>query len=213
MKIKKLLIYLLTILILAGAVIVALKGFNVDLMLQKHDSIIYVVGKDFDREKIKNISKEVFKNKKVILKDVEVFNDAISINVSNITEQEKDLLISKLDEKYKDSEKTEDIQIITKPQIRLRQIVSPYILPTIISFVLIYIIEEIKFYRKIKKSYLKILESVLVIIVSQLVLLSIIAICRIPISIITIPVLLIIAVMELIIFFEYQENKIKKQNV
>ena len=48
MKTKKILIFSLIILILAGIIIVALKGFNVDLMLRKHDSIEYTIGKDFE---------------------------------------------------------------------------------------------------------------------------------------------------------------------
>ena len=68
MKTKKILIFSLIILILAGMVIVALKGFNVDLMLRKHDSIEYTIGKDFEIKDVKEISKEVFQNKKVVIK-------------------------------------------------------------------------------------------------------------------------------------------------
>lgn len=209
MKIKKILIYMLVILILAGSIIVALKGFNVDLSLQKHDSINYIVGKDFEISDIKEISKEVFKDKKVVLRTIEVFNDAISINTSSITEEEKDMLITKLDEKYKDGEKTENVEIISTPTIRLRELLSPYIVPALIVFVLTFIVENIRIIGKYKKSYLKILEAILVLILTQLSILSIIAICRIPISIITIPVLIFIAIIELILFFEYKINEEK----
>lgn len=201
MKIKKILIFSLIILILAGMIIVALKGFNVDLMLQKHDSIEYIIGKDFEVKDIKQITKEVFLNKKVVIKTIEVFDDAVSINVSSITEEEKNVLIEKLDEKYKEGEQTENVQIVSNPPIRIRELANPYIIPTIIAFGLIYILEEVKLYKNTKKSYLKILESMIKVVVLELSLLSLIAICRIPVSIITIPLLLVIAMIEIILYF------------
>lgn len=201
MKIKKILIFSLIILILAGMIIVALKGFNVDLMLQKHDSIEYIIGKDFEIKDIKQITKEVFLNKKVVIKTIEVFDDAVSINVSSITEEEKNVLIEKLDEKYKEGEQTENVQIVSNPPIRIRELANPYIIPTIIAFGLIYILEEVKLYKNTKKSYLKILESMIRVVVLELSLLSLIAICRIPVSIITIPLLLVIAMIEIILYF------------
>ena len=89
MKSKKILIYILSILILAGIVIIALKGFNIDMMLQKHDSIEYIIGKDFEKKDVENIAKEVFGDKKVVLRTIEVFDDAVSINAKSITEEEK----------------------------------------------------------------------------------------------------------------------------
>ena len=201
MKIKKILIFSLIILILAGMIIVALKGFNVDLMLQKHDSIEYIIGKDFEIKDIKQITKEVFLKKKVVIRTIEVFDDAVSINVSSITEEEKNVLIEKLDEKYKEGEQTENVQIVSNPPIRIRELANPYIIPTIIAFGLIYILEEVKLYKNTKKSYLKILESMIKVVVLELSLLSLIAICRIPVSIITIPLLLVIAMIEIILYF------------
>lgn len=208
MKTKKILIFSLIILILAGMVIVALKGFNVDLMLQKHDSIEYIIGKDFEIKDIKQITKEIFLKKKVVIRTIEVFDDAVSINVSSITEEEKNNLIEKLDEKYKNGEQTEDVQIISNPPIRIRELVNPYIIPTIIAFGLIYILEEVKLYKNIKKSYLRILESIIRVIVLELSLLSLIAICRIPVSILTIPLLLVIAMIEIILYFNKEMKNI-----
>ena len=208
MKTKKILIFSLIILILAGMVIVALKGFNVDLMLQKHDSIEYIIGKDFEIKDIKQITKEVFLKKKVVIRTIEVFADAVSINVSSITEEEKNNLIEKLDEKYKNGEQTEDVQIISNPPIRIRELVNPYIIPTIIAFGLIYILEEVKLYKNIKKSYLRILESIIRVIILELSLLSLIAICRIPVSIVTIPLLLVIAMIEIILYFNKEMKNI-----
>ena len=201
MKTKKILIFSLIILILAGIIIVALKGFNVDLMLQKHDSIEYIIGKDFEVKDIKQITKEVFLDKKVVIKTIEVFDDAVSINVSSITEEEKNTLIAKLDEKYNNGEQTANIYIISNPPIRIRELIIPYIIPTIIAFGLIYVVEEIKLYKSIKKSYLKILQSIIRVIVLEMSLLSLIAICRIPVSLVTIPVLLVVAMIELILYF------------
>lgn len=206
MKSKKILIYILSILILAGIVIIALKGFNIDMMLQKHDSIEYIIGKDFEKKDIDNIVKEVFGDKKVVLRTIEVFNDAVSINTKSITEEEKSLVIQKLDEKYKNGETTEGIVIISNPQIRLRELIIPYIIPSIIAFAIIFVIQEIRMSKK-EKNYLKIIKCIISLLITQLVILSIIAILRIPFSHITLPILLFIAILQLIICFE-KENKI-----
>ena len=150
----------------------------------------------------------MFQNKKVVIKVIEVFEDAVSINVANITEEEKNTLITKLDEKYKEGEQTEDVQIISNPPIRIRELVNPYIIPTIIAFGLIYILEEVKLYKNTKKSYLRIIESIIRVFVLELVLLSLIAIVRIPVSLITVPILLIAAMIEIILYFNKEMKNV-----
>ena len=65
MKNKKILMYALIVFILAGMIVILLKGFNVDLMIRNHDSIEYVIGRDFELKDIKQITKEQMNGKKV----------------------------------------------------------------------------------------------------------------------------------------------------
>ena len=49
---KKVVILGLSLLILAGIVVVLFRGFNVNFLLEQHEVIEFVIGKDFKRLKI-----------------------------------------------------------------------------------------------------------------------------------------------------------------
>ena len=190
MKIKKLLMFSLIVFILAGIIVVLFKGFNIDLQLRSHDTIEYIVGKDFEIKKIEEISKEIFVGKPVVVRVIEVFDDAVSIKSSQITEEEKNNLIVKLNENFGTEYSSEDIKIITNPGLRLRQIIKPYILPSLISFGLIYILYIIRFIKNIGKKVF--FESIGLLLLMNLAIFSFIAISRLYINTITIPIVLFI---------------------
>ena len=93
---KKLFLFGVILLIVAGIFVVALKGVNVSLQLQKHESIVVKVGKEVELKDINQICGEVFENKKSIVKNVEMFNDSVDIVVEQITDEEKEELINKI---------------------------------------------------------------------------------------------------------------------
>ena len=66
--IKKILLLGIVLLIVAGIVVVALKGFKVSLILQKHESISLIVGKEVVLDDIKQICKDTFGGKRFIVK-------------------------------------------------------------------------------------------------------------------------------------------------
>ena len=84
-RMKKISILGLCLLILAGVVVVLFRGFNVNFLLEQHEVIEFTIGKDFDLSEVYDICKEVFGNKKVVLRKIELFNDSVSINVNSIT--------------------------------------------------------------------------------------------------------------------------------
>ena len=136
MKNYKILIYALSIIILAGIIVVCLKGFEVDLMLKKHDSIEFVVQNKNEIEEVKEITSKVIENRKFVIKPIEIFNDGFSINAENITEEEKLNLEQKVKDKYGiDEERV--TEIITVPAIKLRDIFKPYFIPGIITAIII----------------------------------------------------------------------------
>ena len=108
MENKKIIVLALALLIIAGVVVVCLKGFNVDFMLKQHDSIEYKISDDFELSDVENICKDVFGDKKFKIRVIELFNDAVSINAENITKEEAKQLNEKLDEKYKKKEAAEE---------------------------------------------------------------------------------------------------------
>lgn len=210
MKNKKILIYSLVVFILAGMIVILLKGFNVDLMIRNHDSIEYIIGKEFKLKDVKKIAEEQLNGKKVKIRTIEVFDDAVSINSLEITEEEKNNIVNKLNEKYGNKAEATEIKIISNPGLRLRQIIKPYILPTIISVVLVYITYFIRFY---KYSYFckRILESIIITIFVNLFLISLIAITRISFNTITIPILIFVTIFSIMIYFSKQKKNITEE--
>ncbi|MBP3596350.1 MAG: hypothetical protein J6J60_02965 [Clostridia bacterium] len=104
MKNQKIITLALGLLIIAGIIVVALKGFNVDFMLKQHDSIEYSMDSEFEISDVEKITSEVLKDKKFKVRIIELFNDAISINAETITTEEAEQITKKLDEKYKKTE-------------------------------------------------------------------------------------------------------------
>ena len=108
---KKIIIFALALLILAGIIVVVLKGFNVSLDLRAHDTLKFVFTQKFEKEDVENICKDVFKDKDYKIKKVEVFTDAVYIIAPTITENEEETLLTKLNDLYaknSDNKKEDD---------------------------------------------------------------------------------------------------------
>ena len=116
---------------------VLFRGFNVNFLLEQHEVIEFNIGKDFELSDVKNICKEVFGKKKVVLRKIELFNDSVSINVSSITNEEKENLVNKLNEKYGTEKDISDVEVKTVAKVRIRDWVKPYVKPTIVSSIII----------------------------------------------------------------------------
>ena len=201
---KKVLILGLSLLILAGIVVVLFRGFNVNFMLEQHEVIEFVIGKDFEMEEVSDICHEVFGNKKVVLKIVEVFNDSVSINVESITNEEKQNLVSKLNEKFGTTKTIDEIEVKTVANVRIRDWVKPYIKPISISAIIILRYIAVKFREE---NVFKLLTKIVgVVILTIAAILSILAILRIPMSPIYIMILTSVALVEVMIYINKHEK-------
>lgn len=208
---KKVLYLGLALLIIAGIIVVLLKGFNVDLMLEQHKEITYNLGTNYEMSDIKSICKDVFGNERTIIKEVEFFNEAFAINVSSITDEQKTNLVNKLNEKYGQEKTVDDLTISNIPNVRIRDWVNPYIKPICISVFIIMAYIAIRF-RKLNT--LKLLGNlILKITLTILAILSVIAICRLPIIPSYIILLTIIAVAECCAYlYKYEEKLVEEKN-
>lgn len=202
---KKVLILGLSLLIIAGIVVVLFRGFNVNFLLEQHEVIEFVIGKDFEMKDVEAICDEVFKDKKVVIRTIEVFDDAVSINVESITTEEKENLINKMNEKFGTQKTVDDVKISTVAKVRMRDWLKPYIQPIAISAVIIlgYIAAKFR-----EENLIKLMAKIIgIIVVTVLALLSILAIFRVPMSPIYIMGLTAIALVELMMYINYHEKK------
>lgn len=195
-KKQKILSVIIAIIVIAGAIVTGVKGLNYDLRYQETKNIELYIAKDFEIADIKAITDEVMGKSPVIIRKVEVYEDSVSITAKDITDEQKQSIIEKINEKYETELSADSTQIETIPHTRGRDIAKPYIIPFIISTVIILVYMAIR-YRKI--GVLKtLLTTISTSVAAQAVLLSIIAITRIPVGRLTIPMIVTVYMLTLV---------------
>lgn len=195
-KKQKILSVIIAVIIIAGAIVTGVKGLNYDLRYQETKNIELYIAKDFEIADIKAITDEVMGKSPVIIRKVEVYEDSVSITAKEITDEQKQSIIDKINEKYQTELSADSTQIQTIPHTRGRDIVKPYITPFIISTAIILVYMAIR-YRKI--GVLKtLLKTIATSVIAQVVLLSVIAITRIPVGRLTIPMIVTVYMLTLV---------------
>ncbi len=202
---KKIIILGLILLIVAGLVVVALKGFNVYLMLEQHESINIFIGKETNIKEVKDICKEVFGKKAVVVRSVDFFRDSFNISSQSITDEERNNLVTKINEKYGTELEAENIERMKVSNVRIRDLIRPYIKPVIISVVVIVAYLVIRFR---KMNTFELLGKLFVLVaLTELAIASLIAIVRIPVSPVIVNLMTVIAVVELVLYIAKKEKE------
>lgn len=212
-KKTKVICLILAAVIIAGIIVTATVGFNVELNMQKNNRIELYLEKDFEISDIKNITNEVFENQPVAIQKVEVFGDAVAITAVGITDEQKQQMVDKVNEKYSIELKAEDIKIEEIPNEKISDLINPYIFAFSLATGLIIVYMILK-YKKL--GVLKILlKTIFTIVFSQAALFSVIAITRIPVGRFTIPMVITLYLASIFILthnFEKQLDKVKEDN-
>lgn len=186
----KLLAILIAIILIVGVTMIFTKGLTFELKYQDSKKVEINLGKTFEEKDIKEITNEVFGNQPVRIQAIEVYKDAVSITTTEITEEQKSNLVTKINEKYETELKDDDVTIEEVAHTRGRDIIRPYVIPFVISTAIILVCLAIRYY---KLNTIKVLaQSTGIIILAQMVLLCIMAITKMPIGIFTIPAILLV---------------------
>lgn len=198
---KKIIYGILALIVLVGAVLVVTIGLKLDMKNDANTKIYVYIGKEFDNNDIEQIAKETFETDTAIVQKVEIYNEMALItikeqNTENINEKIESLN-SKINEKYGLENKKEDIVIKNETKINMYSVIKPYILPMLISLIVILVYFSI-IYRKL--GILKnIIIYVLTVIGSQLLYASILVITRLPFNMFIIPIGLIIYAITIVV--------------
>ena len=209
-KSKQLKIVLMVLIIIAGIVMIAVKGFNFDLKYQDTQRVELYIQTEFNIADIKQITNEVFGNQKVMIQKVEVFEDSVSITTTSISDEQKSNLVTKINEKYGTELKAEDTQVENIAHTRGRDIIKPYVIPFAIAIIIVLIYLGIKYYKL--NTAKVILKSIGIMLLSQILLFSIIAITRIPIGRLTIPMVILVYLFTLFgMTSRFEKNLAKKK--
>ena len=206
-KTNKILILLMILIIIAGILMIIFKGFNFDLKYQDTKQIEFGLDKQFSISDIKAITDEVLNNEPVLIRKVEVYEDAVNITAREITDEQKANIITKVNEKYATDLNADEIEIVTVAHTKGRDIIMPYVVPFIIATIIILIYMMIKYYKLNSGKVL--LKIIGIIILAQVLLFSIMAITRIPIGRLTIPLVLTVYMLTLVWYTTKLENQLK----
>ena len=200
----KIIAILVAIIIIVGTYIILTTGLNFELKYQETQRMQIYIGKEFEIEDIRQITNEVFGDQTVIIQKARELEDVLSITTKEITEEQKNNLTSKLNEKYGTEITEEQNETVQIPKARGRDLIKPYIIPTVIILVCIAI-------KYNKLGALKtIITSILSVVIAQLTLLSLIAITRIPVGRLTIPMVLIVYILTFIGITNHFDKKLNK---
>ena len=209
----KILVMLIAIILVLGTIMIFTKGLAFELKYQDNKKVELNIGKTFEEKDIREITQNVFGNQTVKIQAIEVYKDAVSITTTEITDEQKSELVTKINEKYGTELKAEDITIEEQNHVRGREIIKPYIIPFTIATAIVLVCLVIR-YNKLNS--LEVLtQSIGIIVLSQLVLLCVMVITRMQIGRFTIPTVLTVYMLSTYICttkFDTDLEKIKSEN-
>ena len=139
---NKTLYVVLIVLIIFGAIVYKVKGFNKELNYLDRQEFEISSPSALDISKVEGIAREILINKKNIVQKVERFDNTLVIISTEISEEEKQNIINKINEECNLNISNENVNIISIPETRIKDIIKPYIMPAVASIfaVLLYFI-------------------------------------------------------------------------
>lgn len=195
---KKIVYAVLAVIIIIGIIVIATVGFNVDVIYSNHREVKVYAGKDYDINEVNQIVNEVIPDEKVVINNVEKFNDSFVIKAKKISDEQLEDLKQKISEKYEISEENKDSMITVSDvgSLRIRDLIRPYVVPVIIATAIILAYMAIR-YKKLGIVKV-ILQEIIVLTIAGSLLLSIIAITRCPVNRLFIPAGLTVYILTII---------------
>ena len=208
---NKALYIVLIVTIIFGAIVYKVKGFNKELNYSNRQEFEISAASTFDVSKVESIAKDILTNRNVKVQKVERFDNALVIISTEISEEEKQNIINKVNEEYNESISNEDVGIISIQETRVSDILKPYILPAIVtlSAILLYFILV---YHKLGVQNV-LLTGFLYLILTVLFYYAIIAIFRVPFGRITNSIAVGIHILTIWLLTIYFQNKKDKLDI
>lgn len=211
---KKIFYIVLVCIIVAGAIVIATMGLKADIIYSKNVRIDVYLGKEYNRNEVEQIAKEIFEINRTIIRQVEYFGDMFSLTISQDVEnidEKVDEFTAKINETYELPEEGAKLTVTYQPKVRLLSIIMPYLVPIGISVGIILIYAIVRF-RKI--GILRTLGIYIVsILASEAVYLSILAIFRIPVNRLVTPIGLAIYVIVITIVTANRERRLESEKI
>lgn len=197
-KYTKIALILALVITIVGSIVVATCGFNVELRYRESTQVGINIGKEFKESEIKDIAKEVF-NQDVVIQTIEIYKDMAQITIArqDVTDEQIEALVNKVNEKYETTLDKSAVSITYTSNVRIRDIMDPYVCPILFSVVIAIAYFAI-LYKK--NGIFKVLYTLLLSVFgTQAVFFGIIAIFRIPFGRFTMPMSMSLFILVLVI--------------
>ena len=180
-NIMRIIMVIFALIILSGIIMICVKGYNYDLLYSKSVRMNIYLTKEFKVNEIEEIAKEILGTNKLKVQQGNTFGTVVSIVAKEITEEQQNNIIQKLNEKYEiEINKDEDLIVAQIPQVNILEITTKYISPLVITTIVILVYFVIR-YRS--QGIIKCIGiPVLTLIGVSALYVSIIALTRIPVN-------------------------------
>ncbi len=188
-NIKRFILIISILIIVAGIVVISTIGLNMGLDYSEAKNIKIYFGTEYNNEQINQMLNDVFGSESRKVQDIEYFNDAISITIKQISDEQINTIKENVSKEYNIDDIDEHVLVNDMPSIRIRDIIKPYIMPIVITTIAIFAYFGIRF-RKLGVINCVIL-PLSVLIVFELLYISLLAIFRIPFGKLVIPIALL----------------------
>lgn len=192
------------IIVIAGVIVASTIGFNKQLRYQDSQKIDIYVASEVDVDKIKSIANEVL-GKQNMVQTIEIYQDMVTIRAKSISDEQKDSIVNKIKENYEFEQTAEKTEIKDIPATRIRDMFKKYVLPFVLSFIIILVYMVVR-YRQ-KGIFNVFAQTMAIPVLCEILLISLIAITRITVGVYT-PTLVLVVYLASI---TYTVIKVEKQ--
>ncbi len=170
------------IIIIAGIIVASTIGFNKQLRYQDSQKIDIYIASEVDIDKIKSITDEVL-GKQNMVQTIEIYKDMITVRAKSITDEQKNSIVNKIKENYEFEQTAESTLVRDIPATRIRDMFRNYVLPFVLSFIIILVYMVVRYREKGMVNVL--LQTIAIPVLCEILLISLIAITRIPVGVYT----------------------------
>ena len=140
-----------------------------------------------------------------MVQTIEIYQDMVTIRAKSISNEQKDSIVNKIKENYEFEQTAEKTEIKDIPATRIRDMFKKYVLPFVLSFIIILVYMVVR-YRQ--KGILNVFAQTMAIpVLCEILLIGLIAITRIPVGVYT-PTLVLVVYLASI---TYTVIKVEKQ--
>ena len=182
---NKILYGIIAIILIAGIVTFFIHGFNIGNVYGSYTKIGLYIETGVNKDEVTQIVNETFENSEALIQDVEYFGEMVLITMPQVTSEQIDNFLAKINEKYSLEYKAEDLDIFNMPALTFYEVAEPYIWPVALSVVLGIAFMAIRY---CSLGVIKVIgKSILSIIVLQAVIVSLYLIFNLPIDLSIVP--------------------------